>query len=47
LKVDAASAMEENDVRSRGRWTISHAFGTEDLISVMASRALEAVRAAR
>jgi hypothetical protein len=47
LKVDAASAIEEKDVKSSGRWTISQALGTEFLMSVIASRALEAVRAVR
>jgi hypothetical protein len=47
LKVEAASAMEEKDVRSRGRCTISQAFATVFLMSEIASRAFEAVRAAR
>jgi hypothetical protein len=47
LKVSAAEAMEEKELRSRGRWMISQAVGTWDLISAMADSALEAVRAAR
>lgn len=47
VKVEAAEAMEEKDVRSRGRWMISHDDGTADLMEDMASEALEAVRAAR
>ena len=47
VKVEAAAAMEEKDVRSRGRCTISHGEETADLIDEMASAALEAVRAAR
>jgi hypothetical protein len=39
--------MEEKEVRSRGRWTISQALGTAFFISVIAEEAFEAVRAAR
>lgn len=45
--VDAALAMEAKDVRSSGRWMISQALGTRDLMSDMAVVALEGVRAAR
>lgn len=47
LNSDAADAMEEKDVRSSGRWMISQALGTADLMSEMAALALEGVRAAR
>jgi len=46
-KVWAAEAMEEKDVRSRGRWTISHAEGMDARMDFIAAVALEGVRAAR
>ncbi len=46
-KVEAASAMEEKDVKSSGKWMISQALGTEDLMAEMADSAFDAVRAAR
>jgi hypothetical protein len=46
LKVSAAEAMEEKEVRSRERWSIS-VLGARVLISWIAAVALEAVRAAR
>ena len=46
-KVSAAEAMEEKDVRSRGRCMISQALGTAVLMDWMADWALEGVRAAR
>jgi hypothetical protein len=47
LKVSAAEAMEEKEVRSSGRWMISQALGTADWMEEMAEVALEGVRAAR
>lgn len=47
VNVEAADAMEEKEVRSRGRWTISHGEEMADLMDDMASDALDAVRAAR
>jgi hypothetical protein len=47
LKVSAAEAMEEKEVRSSGRWMISQALGTADWMEEMAVVALEGVRAAR
>jgi len=47
LKVAAASAIDEKQVRSKGKWMISQALGTDDRMSAMASRALDSVRAAR
>lgn len=45
--VDAADAIEEKDVRSKERKTISQAVGREDRMEDMADAALEGVRAAR
>jgi hypothetical protein len=47
LKVSAAEAMEEKEVRSSGRWMISQALGMADRMEEMAVVALEGVRAAR
>jgi hypothetical protein len=45
--VEAADAIDEKDVKSSGRWIISHAEGTAARMSAMADVALEGVRAAR
>jgi hypothetical protein len=45
--VEAAEAIDEKEVRSRGRWIMSQAEGTAARMSAMAELALEGVRAAR
>jgi hypothetical protein len=45
--VSAAAAMLEKEDSSSGRWMISQAVGTADLMAWMAAVALEGVRAAR